>query len=334
MSLQSLLSTVQFDQAVNVLRDIGAVLPGVGFGVVKVDLVRVEGSKPLVVDPSTHETRFGVEHILISQSPFIKVTGLFLLSHGPSHLGYGPIVIGVLQGFGDRFTFLFHGDVIDGFEGLKSQLVLHGTVLHRLEGQFGIIVAYSFEVGIGNYRNSVVTDHATGIIPCQVPDRHNTTFLVLGVEGADEVVGSFCVDDGEQGVSRPVGIPKRKDGVILQFVALMDLEVHTPVTAIRILVEVGGQHQVIHGTVEIHQVVLPIRFNHNFTQVVFPARRGLLTHFLEGPLPDLLFHIPLCAFDIHGRYPYIGQNRFVVGVDKGITAHAVSPVRIAMEIGR
>ena len=108
MHFKCLGASHKLNQTVNILRDIQTVLPGIGLCIIKIDLIWVKRSKPLVSKATLHKPAVWVINVLVILSSADVILVIFLLAHGLSHLGNGPVVIGVFQCLGNRLAFQFH----------------------------------------------------------------------------------------------------------------------------------------------------------------------------------------------------------------------------------
>ena len=119
---QGLRSAERLDQPAEVLGHEEAVLPGIGLGVVVVDLARVEGCEPASVEPGAHEARRGVEDV----APVLGGGHIFLVDIHPAEvlrdLGGAPVVIGIFQGLGDAFVLVVGKDQTVGAEAVEPEL--------------------------------------------------------------------------------------------------------------------------------------------------------------------------------------------------------------------
>lgn len=130
-----------------------------------------------------------------------------VFTHCFGHLGDAPIVEGVLHGFGHRFWFHVGGDVADLAVLSQSVSVGVGAMHHRLECEFGVEIADTFQVGVGDDWDGMVADHTIRFIGGEFPYREEAALLVLSEEGMNKGGGFVWLQEGVQGFTGAVGIP-------------------------------------------------------------------------------------------------------------------------------
>ena len=207
-------------------------MPGVGFSVVEIDFIGIKRSEPLVIQFRTHEAGGWIKDIFIILGPLDEFFIITLFTHFFCHLGYTPVIVRIFQGFGDRFALLVTRNESLGFVIPEAKMILVCTLFRRFEGLLHIVITDPFDVSICNHRDSMITDHAVCFIGRELPYRKNSPLIILPEEGPDEIIGSLLIDDGQQGMQRPVSVPQREYGIIVETVSLMGLHVSAQVLPI------------------------------------------------------------------------------------------------------
>ncbi len=221
----------------NILWNKEGILPGVGFGKHEVHLRRVKGCGPHAIHPATDKSRRRVEKVLVVLRPLQIGIMVGILPQCVRHHGDAPVVVGIFQCLRHRFPFHPGRDIAIFPVVFKPVVVLHAALLHGLEGLFRIIIAEPLHIRICDNGHGMVADHAPGFVGCQLPYRQQPALVVNVEHGVDKVSRAFLLDDGEQRVQGPEGVPERKNGIHLPLCAV-NLHVVPPVTAVCIGIQV------------------------------------------------------------------------------------------------
>ena len=92
------------------------ILPRISFGVIVVPVSRGERRKwcfPVSIGKlCPHETGRGIEHVFIVLGGFHEIEVVILFIQGFGHLCHTPVIVGVFEGFGNRFFFEVTGNIV------------------------------------------------------------------------------------------------------------------------------------------------------------------------------------------------------------------------------
>ena len=162
-------------------------------------------------------------------------------------------------------------------------MIHHGAVLHGFEGRFDVVIAQTFQVSVGDDRNGMVTDHAAGVIPGQLPHRKLPAVQVLMNKRFNEIIGARLFDNGVKRMGGAEGIPQRKDGVIGKVFRLVDFKIGASVTPVHIHEYIGYNHRVVKGRVK-DGFGLRVGFNGDLFQLPIPNPSRLDSDAIEIPI--------------------------------------------------
>ena len=219
---------------------------------------------------------------------------------------------------------------------VEPEVIAHRARLHRLERGTGVVAPYALYVGVRDHRHRVISDHAVGLVRGELPDGKQPPLLVLGEEGLDEIHRSVPLDDREEWMLGPVGVPEGEDRVVIESLRPVRLEVTAEVGAVDIHEEVRGEHRVVERGVEDGAPIRASAIDTYLSQspVPFVARR--VARRLEIPAVRLGIEIPSRPLAAHcgegdlDRQPP-GPQRLVAheGLDVGARRFAYPFQRIA-----
>ena len=252
---KSLLASVGFHQALQVVRHEETVLPTVGLGVVVVYLSGVEGSEETAVQSRTHKAGLGVEHIAPVLGRLHILLIFILVSELLCHLGHAPVVVGVFQGLGHGFVLVVGENQTVAPEAVQPEFSGHGRSLHGFESLLRIEAANAAEHCICNDRCRVIAYHTIGFVAPQFPDRELSRLTVYGYEGVDEVGTALGLKLEKQGMEASESVPEGKNAVLLVGRSVfaygsVDLPVHPAVLSVGIGVERRVNRTVVQSRVE------------------------------------------------------------------------------------
>ena len=98
----------------------------------------------------------------------------------------------------------------------------------------------------------MIPDHAPVLVRHVAPDRQCMMHALCAMlQHALRNVGSdLPIDEVEQGMQRPIGVPHREDGVVGKSIGLVDVVIQSSVLAIHIHIDAGVDHGVVERGVE------------------------------------------------------------------------------------
>ncbi len=244
------LPTEKIHQTVHVLRRKKRILPGICLCVVKVDLGGIEWREPRSLEPAPHESNARVEEILVAlRAPHVArvVVQTPQLSR---HQCDAPVVVRVLERLRNALGLLLGRDVSGAAVALQAATVLLGAVLHRLERNLFVKAGDPLHHRIRNDRHGVVSDHAVGLVACELPYGQSTAFLVLPDERPHEVTRAAPVRDRHQRMERPKRIPQREHGVVVEVVRPVNHQVATAIAAVDVDKDIRAEQRVVERRIE------------------------------------------------------------------------------------
>ena len=86
--------------------------------------------------------------------------------------------------------------------------------------------------------------------------------LLVGKHRTDHVGIAVWLDKSEQGMQCAVGVPKRKDRVVLESLALMNIAVYATIAAVNIRINRWVYHRVVERCVEHCPLVVSTSYLH------------------------------------------------------------------------
>ena len=254
---ESLIAAHKADMPVHVMRSEETVLPGIGLGIVVVDLRRLEGSQPASAHHRAHQTGLRVPDIDIAGRMFqitVPDIRIALLSRLPEnqirYLGYAPVIVGILEGLRDGLMFLFRRHHIALAVEPYAELVLARGLHHGIQEFRSILQAYSLAQGLGYHRHRIIPDHAVGLPAAELPYRQLSSFTVNGQECAQEILRPLPFDQCQQRMQGPERIPEGKYGIAVKSLSPVYLPVHSPVFPVDIGEDIGGNGGMIQCRIE------------------------------------------------------------------------------------
>ena len=123
---------------------------------------------------------------------------IILFTHLFSHLGDTPVIVAIFKGLGDRFTLTFIGKITYFFIILQPQFIEFGTVFYCFVSFLQIIIANTFDIGICDNGNRVVTEHIIGIISGKGPHWKSSSVIVDLQQRFDKIGGPLLIDNREK----------------------------------------------------------------------------------------------------------------------------------------
>ncbi len=313
-------------EPVDVMRHEEAVLPRVGFGVMVVDLRRIERRRPEPFDARAHQLVGRIEQVLPRLRPTPIAQVVLLPSEAPGHLRDGPVVERVLQRPRHAFRFVAGIDEPGAFVRGEAEAILFRAVCHRLECEADVDAVDTLRDRVGDHRDGVVADHGVGLVGRQFPDGQAAAILVLTQHRPDEVARAAGIDQREERVQRPERVPQGEDRVIGESLGPVDPEVTPAVLPVDVHVDVGRQHGVVQRRVERHALRARAPFDPDLRELAVPRGIGRLPDGVEVPSGDLRFEVAPGAVDADGGNADLYQQRTAV-VAEGISTTGAVPLR-------
>ena len=271
-------------QAIHILRYIKRVIPGITFDKpLAMSIQHIEFFLHLsgsILRPDKTQTL--VHQMFIGSGPLQVSIGHFPVAHFLRHMIDRPIVITILQGDRCRTTALFHRHIPQFHILFQSFEVWNGRSTHdSFQGQF-FIHRNTFHVSIGYDRSPMISDHTPVFIGHMRPDRKQTmyTLPIMSQKRCHDIFTTWRIEQIEQRVQSPIGVPNRKYRIIRELIRLMDLLIQSPVRTVIIHIHRWIDHGVIHGRINItNLIIIPLYIDH--TQRIFPFLSGLRTQLPE-----------------------------------------------------
>ena len=207
----------------DIVGHVGAGLPGVGLGVVVVDLGGVEGGDEASVAAGMHEAvgvhdvlpGVGAAHIGLGNLGVVVAgaVGKGLVAAGlvEGEGGDAPVVVGIFKSLGDRLVVLLAveialgGIVLVGFGAVGGGH--HGLEQLQAAGG-GPLVEDASLLSLKDYGACVVAYHAVGLVGREFPHGEFAALLELGEHGVNPLLSDARLDDGHEGVEGTVGVPE------------------------------------------------------------------------------------------------------------------------------
>ncbi len=196
------------------------------------------------------------------------------------------------------------GDVmiLDVFS--KTVKIRHiGRADSGLHGFLRIEIAHILHHGIGDERNGMVADHTPVFVGIMAPYGQHMmhALVVMGQHRFDHVVVPFRLNDVEQGMQRPVGVPERENSVVGEFVGSMDILVQPTVAAVHIFVNYRAKHGMVQGRVKSDHAGISHGFHLDFSQLFVPFFFGAGFCFFKIPVWYLRCEVFQSALRTYGR---------------------------------
>ena len=198
------------------------------------------------------------------------------------------------------FHLLCHGitgqvgrDIPVRFPQVLCPVVLHNRQPAGAESFFRIDPGNFFDNRVRHGNHPRIAHHAVRLVAHQVPDRKPALFLENLHHRIDEIGPTLRLDDVVQGHGGPIGIPQGEGGVDREAGIGMDGVVGTPVAAVHVAEQRGGDGRMIEGGIENLPDGFVLRTDADAGQFLAP---GVL-----GGLPGG-FKVPIGQFGLQ-RFP-------------------------------
>ena len=252
-------AAVQGDEAGGVVHDAEAGLPGVGLGVVVPafgvsHLDGVKGGGPFAVfEFWLHEEGFLVEEVAVVGGAGLQHFGVFVVAELVGDVGDRPVVIAVLKGLGDGFTFAVGGDVAEfAVEAEALEVLVHGALHHDLVSGLGIDAGDVLSDGFGDDAGGMIAGHGAGFGALQGPDSHaGGALLGHADEGVGEVGDTVGLHEGVCGMRGAEGVPEGEGGVVVVAGGeAVRLAVHAAILTVGVVEEGGAERHMVERGVE------------------------------------------------------------------------------------
>ena len=233
-TLHSCLPAHHRDVIGQVVGHIGGILPGVGFRVVVVDLRRIEGGDKAAVALAVHKA-IGVKDVAVGLRAAVELVGHLLVAGKLGEPRNAPVVVGVLQRLGNRLVVGIAGHIAIHSVFFPPEFVERGAVYHCLQHLLLVVGMDALDVGVEDDRNGMVADHTPGLESGQLPDGQHSTLTIVLEERVEEILGALPVNDVEQWMQGPVGVPQGEDRIdLLALLHDLNAAVHSAVAAVDI----------------------------------------------------------------------------------------------------
>ena len=129
----------------------------------------------------------------------------------------------------------------------------------------------------------MVAAHAPVLVGHVAPNREHVqdVLVVVGKHGHDDVPVLIRLEQRQERMLSPVGVPEGEDRVVGEAFRFVDLMVKTPVGAVHVHVDRGVDHRVVKGGVE--HLLLGVRTLYlHLAQLFLPGLVGLGGDLVEG----------------------------------------------------
>ncbi len=100
---------------------------------------------------------------------------------------------------------------------------------------------------IGDYGNSVITDHRVSFICSELPNGQTPSLFVLRRNVLDEIACAFLIDDRVKRMSRAKSVPQGEDCVVGEVVCVVNFEISSAVATVNVHEEIWRGHRVIEA---------------------------------------------------------------------------------------
>ncbi|MPM31442.1 hypothetical protein SDC9_77997 [bioreactor metagenome] len=202
-------------------------MPSIGFGVVECHFFRIEWTQKGSVLFGRDKAVFRIEEIFVGLCTLNKFTVDFFVSRFFCNLRYTPVVVGQFECFGNTFGFLVRRNITELPVWTCSASGRIGCFNHGIQQQLLSIRVYNNVIHdcIGDNRNAMVTDHTESLIGSEFPDGQQSGLLKLFEKSEHIIAGTFSVNNAHQGMISSVGVPKRKNRVVIKSFRFMYFEI-------------------------------------------------------------------------------------------------------------
>ena len=140
----------------------------------------------------------------------------------------------------------------------------------------------AFQIGVHDDRDSMIAYHAMCLFSPQCPDRKIPHRAIVFEHTLYHSVHPLRGENGVQGMSCTIGVPKGKRGIIRARLRGIHFIVSTPITSVRVRHVVGLDKQVIERSIEILLLFVTTSHLYPIKQIV-PLPAGLHTNLVEVP---------------------------------------------------
>ena len=290
------LTTKQLCHTAYIVRYKEAILPGCGFRIGTTYLNRIEGSFPVPIHP------LGAEEFCITIKNIDIVLGTLnilliniILTHFLSHTCNTPVIIGKLQQTRDGlFLYIRRNKAILNIV-ISSLFVLFRRNYHSFQRLFRVKSSNTLHISICYNGHCMITNHSSRLSGRKRPDRKFTRRFVNVQKGIYHIIDQSCINQSHQRIPCTESIPKRKCRILhFAFWQLPNFHIMTAVLTIDITHDIGYNHRMIHGCIEILQVVRIAAFYRNSRESLFPSGTGSTTHGIKIETYHLGFQILTC----------------------------------------
>ena len=126
--------------------------------------------------------------------------------------------------------------------------------------------------GVGQDGHCMVAAHAPVFVGHVAPDRQHVqdVLVVMGQHGLDHVTVTVRLEQCEERMLCPVGVPKGENSVVRESFSLVDLMVEPAIGSVHVHVDRWVDHRVVERGVE-HLLLVICAFDVNLGQFLFPG---------------------------------------------------------------
>ena len=290
LGAESLVPAHQRNMSVDVMGSEETVLPGIGLGIMVVDLRRLERREPAAAHHRTHQAGLRVPDIDVTgrifQVPVADIRITLLPGLPVDHIGHlrdAPVIVGILEGLRHRLMLLLRRHDIPLTVVADTELVLARGLHHRLQQLRRILQPYPMAQGLGYHGCGVVSDHAVGLPAAEFPYRQLAALPPDGQEGTQEVLRPLRLNQRQHRMQGSESIPEGKYGIAVKSLRPVHLPVHSPVFPADIGEEIRGYGRVVQCSIEgPHPLAVPPALSADID-----LREILLPKLLRGGPPGI-----------------------------------------------
>ena len=320
---ERLAPAVQFHHARNIVEDREHVLPRIGLGKIPGG-VGVAGGNFLGIERleegairlgRAEKPRLGIEHILKTLRTLREQLRVVGFAQRLGHLGDAPVIVGEFQRPRGGLRLPRHERNVAVFLVFPLTVaVAHRRGAHRLIGRLRVKTVKTLFKGVVNHRHRMKSDHAIRLIAGKRPHGQQMPvgLRVKGQQTAHKAIHPFRLHERQQRMLRPESVPQREGGIVLEVFTGVNLLVGAAIRAVRIVVQGGRQHGVVHGGVKRLADIGIGRFHRDAREILVPAHLCRLPHGVKIPARHFRLQIFLRLLNARGREPH-PQNYLLPG---------------------
>ena len=211
---ECLLATHQVDQSFYIVRYKPSPLPRCSFTIIIIAMsrcTRIERGAPFTFRvKSTHEAGWFIEIEFVCFGKTLVFGFGLKIIHCFCKNRNAPVIIRILQRFSYGFIFTVAGNITNGIliifrfrhemrqyqvRAFDTGSIIFGCTQTGLIGFFCIEIAIPFHISIHYDGDSMITDHGTGIVGSQIPQRVYSAFLLLLYQWIDKLIIQIGIDN-------------------------------------------------------------------------------------------------------------------------------------------